>query len=399
MKLPPAFEIHLVGPPLAESLRASEPSFFGDRIRVIQEHLLGYPRRRHDGAWIRESPRHAFTLVELLVVIAVIGILVALLLPAVQQAREAGRRIQCASNIKQLALALQNYETIHKRLPAAGNYAPPGPDIVYYQAAYWRVDIRSGNNQSWVVTLLPYLEEQPLFDQFDLKTHVTENPKNPQMEQPASLLCPSDSPRGRFYEYAYTGRSYPKALFGKANYAAYSNPFHVDSWFYSGAIWLYGLRSQDIEDGWASTLVFGEIRTRESLNDQRGAWALPWCGSSLLSFDFHPELEFMKDITKDDKPDPYEPNPESLGLTQYPNSINADVLYQCYDPAEAQFEGMPCNSSVDGYISAAPRSQHGPGANVAFLDGHVAFLPNDVDEYAMMYMVNTADAELIHERH
>jgi prepilin-type processing-associated H-X9-DG protein len=60
---------------------------------------------------------------------------------------------------------------------------------------------------------------------------------------------------------------------------------------------------------------------------------------------------------------------------------------------------MPCNSSVDGYISAAPRSQHGPGANVAFLDGHVAFLPNDVDEYAMMYMVNTADAELIHERH
>jgi prepilin-type processing-associated H-X9-DG protein len=330
----------------------------------------------------------------LLIVIAIVGILVALLLPAVQQAREASRRIQCASNVKQLALAVQNYEANHKKLPAAGTYA--SPDEAVYHTWYWRVDLKSGTNHSWVVSLLPYLEEQALFDQLDMKRKVTQHPANPQRAQPGLMLCPSDGSRGRLFQLtdSQTGQT---VEFGKSNYAAFANPFHIDSWFYSGAIWLYGLKLKNITDGTASTLVIAEIRTRDHERDQRGAWALPWPGSTLLSFDFHPELDQIEG-GKDGQPGPYNPWPGSLGQTQYPNSINPDVLWECPEPAAAQFDYMPCNTEYTGYISAAPRSQHAGGVNAVFLDGHVDFLPNDVDEYAMLYMVDTTDGEIIGER-
>jgi prepilin-type N-terminal cleavage/methylation domain-containing protein/prepilin-type processing-associated H-X9-DG protein len=87
-----------------------------------------------------------FTLVELLVVIAIIGILVGLLLPAVQAAREAARRMQCSNNLKQLALAIHNYESTHRTFPPSG--------------------IQS-NQMSWAVMMLPFIEQNNLFDRFD----------------------------------------------------------------------------------------------------------------------------------------------------------------------------------------------------------------------------------------
>jgi prepilin-type N-terminal cleavage/methylation domain-containing protein len=90
--------------------------------------------------------RLGFTLVELLVVIAIIGVLVALLLPAVQAAREAARRMKCSNHLKQLSLGLLNYEDTHKTLPPAG------------------ID---SNAMSWLVMLLPYIEQKNLFDKFN----------------------------------------------------------------------------------------------------------------------------------------------------------------------------------------------------------------------------------------
>ena len=101
-----------------------------------------------------------FTLVELLVVIAIIGILIALLLPAVQAAREAARRMHCSNNLKQFGVALHNYHSAHRRFPPAG--------IGYGWCRYPdNGGAASIKNINGLVLLLPYLEQQPLFDRLD----------------------------------------------------------------------------------------------------------------------------------------------------------------------------------------------------------------------------------------
>jgi prepilin-type N-terminal cleavage/methylation domain-containing protein len=96
--------------------------------------------------------RIAFTLVELLVVIAIIGVLIALLLPAVQAAREAARRMQCSNHLKQIGIALHNYNDTCKDLPfASANSSINDGD--------WR------SHRSWAVALFPFMEQQPLYSQ------------------------------------------------------------------------------------------------------------------------------------------------------------------------------------------------------------------------------------------
>jgi prepilin-type N-terminal cleavage/methylation domain-containing protein/prepilin-type processing-associated H-X9-DG protein len=103
----------------------------------------------------RYKQRHGFTLVELLVVIAIIGILVGLLLPAVQAAREAARRMQCSNNMKQIGLAVHNFESTYKRLPHPGQCdSTGGADTVYM-------------TQSTPTLLLPYIEAQNIYDLMD----------------------------------------------------------------------------------------------------------------------------------------------------------------------------------------------------------------------------------------
>lgn len=106
---------------------------------------------------MRRTRRLGFTLVELLVVIAIIGILVGLLLPAVQMAREAARRTQCSNNVRNLTLALVNFETSKKRYPG------------YLEAFGSKRDTMGnvGKVGSWVVALLPYIEQQALRDVWD----------------------------------------------------------------------------------------------------------------------------------------------------------------------------------------------------------------------------------------
>src|SRR3954462_2196742 len=220
-------------------------------------------------------PTRAFTLVELLVSIAIIGILIALLLPAIQAARESARRTQCTNSLKQLGTALHNYESAHGALPPAGTFAPSETSLSNKLGYMQSIDLQSGTNYSWIVKLLPFLEEDALYQQINFKLPVTRNSTDPQARQIASLLFPSDSAFGRFFETTDpdNGRT---VRFGKANYAAFVNPMHADGWIYTGAISLFGQRLSQIPDGTSQTLVLSEVRTRDNTADQRGAWALPW---------------------------------------------------------------------------------------------------------------------------
>ena len=141
------------------------------------------------------TARKAFTLIELLVVIAIIAILVALLLPAVQQAREAARRTSCKNNLKQLGLALANYESTHGAYPMAmvgdatvsnGNYVDPAGD-----GGLWSPQAR----------LLPYLEQSALFEVADLSLAYDEGvniDSGVKWFRVETLMCPSEiNDRGR----------------------------------------------------------------------------------------------------------------------------------------------------------------------------------------------------------
>lgn len=123
-----------------------------------------------------------FTLVELLVVIAIIGILVALLLPAIQAAREASRRMQCSNHLKQITMALHNYEDTYKVLPMGW------PSRGSLQAEF-----------AWTVYILPYLEQKALYDQLDvtgrrLRDVIADPTSRPLVQTPLPFYrCPSDT--------------------------------------------------------------------------------------------------------------------------------------------------------------------------------------------------------------
>ena len=129
--------------------------------------------------------RSGFTLIELLVVIAIVAVLIAILLPGVQQARAAARRTQCLNNLKQIALALHNFHDSHQKFPPAR--------LIVHRTK--QVDSMDGqepalDEPSWIGHILPYLEQASLAEQWDLYKPYGSQPKSMRLAAVGTFACP-----------------------------------------------------------------------------------------------------------------------------------------------------------------------------------------------------------------
>jgi prepilin-type N-terminal cleavage/methylation domain-containing protein/prepilin-type processing-associated H-X9-DG protein len=326
----------------------------------------------------------AFTLVELLVVIAIIGILVALLLPAIQAAREAARRVQCQNQLHNLAIAVLNYENQQKALPEALDI--PGEkslNPIWLQRV--KDEIPGVTKLSWIVRILPFIEQTQLYDQFDMKANIatqsnqetaSDNTRGPQSAQIDMLLCPSDQARQRFFSYpTLTGLRH----YGKGNYAAVVAPEHVECTpLARGAMIHVPQPLGRITDGTSNTLMISEVRTMDDLTDPRGAWALAWPGASMLALDMHGAPALLR-ICNQANPPEYQPNPAYKDYVLTPNTQSSDDIFVCESvtAANARIENMPCKNA--GETIATARSQHPGGVNASHVDGSVRYVNDDID--------------------
>jgi prepilin-type N-terminal cleavage/methylation domain-containing protein len=325
-------------------------------IAYLAQTILGYREYdQHGGEAMISRYRGAFTLVELLVVIAIIGLLVALLLPAIQAAREASRRSQCSNNLKQLGVAVHNFEAAHKRLPPGARYNNAG---------------RRGG--SVFLFLLPYLEEGGLASSINLKSPNVdaEVAAHPTLRSQivAPFICPSDN-----HERVLMGNAVHNYAASRGPTAVYINPACPcplrpewsaltlapldDAARFAGPFTRVGTTAKlsQITDGVSKTIFFGEVRPGCSEHARVG-WA-------------------------------FTNNGHGYCTTLIP--INFDT---CNDEAPDN-----CARSCNWTTEVGFKSAHTGGAQFLLGDGSVHFIPESIDHQAYQNLGakndgNTVDA-------
>ena len=310
----------------------------------------------------RVQVRSAFTLVELLVVIAIIGILVGLLLPAVQSAREAARRMSCSNNLKQIGLAMHNYDNTYGRLPPSALGIRAGGTS--------RQPVHNAGLTAWVA-ILPFVEQAELFEKFDFNKDAW-SPENAEASKltPAVYLCPSMSlpdsgtePQGYSSYAVSTGtKKYRNQMHDGAIVDA-MNVFRSErvgiSLIPENESWMSWVEIDDISaaDGTSSTLLAGEfgVQVRES-----ASLPFPYPGAE----------------------------GESAGqwAVSYPYSSTASV-FGTFNANEISVLDVPSFESF--------RSPHVSGVQFAISDGSVRFLTESVDAYVLRQLAARNDGEVI----
>ena len=287
--------------------------------------------------------RSGFTLIELLVVIAIIAILMALLLPAVQQVREAARRTQCKNNLKQIGVALHNYHSSHRCFPFAwGGTVPAGGSPGY----------------SAISQLLPYIDQAPLYESINFERPLTDPLNSPARLREISLLrCPSDFENPQ----PQTG--------GAINYMANKGSGHVwaDPNQQNGVfIYLKSLRMKDITDGSSNTAAFSERVLTDGNN-------------GLVS----PEADVFLGMSDPATPDEAIQMCEAIDITdlahQFPLFMGAPWMNGQHTYLHVN---VPNTRSCGFYPTKAtmpPSSRHTGGVHVLLCDGATRFVSENID--------------------
>jgi len=218
----------------------------------------------------RRAASRGFTLIELLVVIAIIAVLIALLLPAVQSAREAARRSQCVNNLKQLGLALQNYQASIGSFPLGGNSGPYALGEICHPLT--RVGCYDWGAWSAQTMLLPYIEQSIIYNRLNFVTTGRGNAYAEATNTTGALavvnsfLCPSATPPPRTSQNAYWVNNIPVGYWPGNSYFASTGssimwlgwPAYNPNGVFNVGGSVFGVR--DIQDGTSNTIVFGEFR-------------------------------------------------------------------------------------------------------------------------------------------
>ncbi len=295
--------------------------------------------------------RRGFTLIELLVVVSIIGILVALLLPAVQAAREASRKVLCSNNFKQLGLALHGYHGTYNSFPIGRT------------GLYYTYPSKDPNRRTWSLGLLPYIEQGPLQNAFNFALSFYEPQNQTAVNiQVATFVCPSDMPciqepwssvpRVKGSVAANWGNTH--YFQGEANRGAdgpvpFNGPNGKST--FTGAPFAgnlsFGLNT--FSDGTSGTILLGEVIIGQNLvvADHRG------------------------DLFNDDR---------ACAMFMTYTTPNSKILDQMGDDiycGQGYANNPPCNGASPAFN--ASRSRHPGGVHTLLGDGSVRFVKDSVD--------------------
>ncbi len=339
------------------------------------------------------SVRTAFTLVELLVVITIIGILIALLLPAVQAAREAARRMSCTNQLKQLGLALHNYGQACKVFPPGCicTSAPASGEFYAWDEA--KKTATGYHGTSWILRVLPFIEGDTLFKVWDFKysvmgnSTVGTNSSTPATMDVKGLYCPTrrntlrDEDKSLMIVTTQTGggTDYGGCLGRQMAYSASASAAYV-LWpatkGYAAHPTTYGFTSSNDTNTMMLRGIFGQVNKSTGFGEVR---------DGLSNTIMTGELQRLTVATPNSPAPVASKDGWAVGTATL---FTTGAMFDSSSPAANVASG---GKVMNNYFYGSPGSDHANGANFGLGDGSVRFLSESANWEVFMLLGSMAD--------